>query len=100
MKMVRLFFLWLALAVAPALAGEAGPSYELGVDGLACPFCAYGIEKELSTVEGVEHTGVDIGRGVVTVRMKEGATLDERAADEATRRAGFGLRSFERLAAD
>ena len=100
MRALRLLGLWLVLASVPAVAGEVGPSYELGVDGLACPFCAYGIEKELSTVEGVEHTGVDIGRGVVTVRMKEGATLDERAADEATRRAGFGLRSFERLAAD
>ena len=98
MKVVRLFFLGLALAVAPALAEETGPSYELGIDGLSCPFCAYGIEKELSAVDGVEGLGVDLGRGVVAVHMKDGATLDEGAAGEATRKAGFTLRSFKRIA--
>lgn len=34
-----------------ALAGQ--PSYKLRVDGLACPFCAYGIEKKLGALEGV-----------------------------------------------
>lgn len=27
--------------------------YQLHVDGLACPFCAYGIEKKLGEVKGV-----------------------------------------------
>ena len=34
-----------------ALAGQ--PRYNLSVDGLACPFCAYGIEKELAGLDGV-----------------------------------------------
>ena len=28
--------------------------YSLQVNGLACPFCAYGVEKKLSSIEGVE----------------------------------------------
>ena len=49
------------LAMAMALiwnvaAFAAGTEYQLRVDGLACPFCAYGIEKKLKKTEGV-YTG-------------------------------------------
>lgn len=37
-----------SLLMATAAALAAGPSYRLAVDGLACPFCAYGIEKKLT----------------------------------------------------
>ena len=30
------------------------PAYQLHVDGLACPFCAYGLEKKLGAVPGVQ----------------------------------------------
>ena len=40
-------FLWIPL-LAMVLSGAAfagGNQYALAVDGLACPFCAYGVEK-------------------------------------------------------
>ncbi|MBI2311453.1 MAG: heavy-metal-associated domain-containing protein [Betaproteobacteria bacterium] len=77
----------------------AQQAYKLRVDGLACPFCAYGIEKKLGAVKGVERIEVDIGAGTVTVTMAEGATLDEAAAGKAVKEAGFSLRSFERVQA-
>lgn len=39
----------------------AGPQYALEVKGLACPFCAYGIEKRLNKMEGVEEVEIDVG---------------------------------------
>jgi len=66
----------MVLAVATATAQDAGPAYNLYVDGLACPFCAYGIEKQLSKIEGVEKIDIDIGAGAVTVTMARGAKLD------------------------
>jgi copper chaperone CopZ len=82
------------LTVTAALA--AAPSYRLKVDGLACPFCAYGIEKKLSAVPGVAGVQTSIKQGSVIVTMKDGATLSQTAAQRAVRAAGFTLRGFSR----
>lgn len=37
--------IWLGLMLLASSVYAAGPSYRIEVDGLACPFCAYGIEK-------------------------------------------------------
>ncbi len=77
-----------ALLVLGFLAGQAQTKetktvYTLQADGLACPFCAYGIEKQLSAIEEVESVETDIKSGTVTVTMQDGATLDEDTARKA-----------------
>ncbi len=72
----------------------AGDQYTLGVDGLACPFCAYGIEKQLSHIQGVESVSTDIKSGTVTITMNEGTTLKQADAARAVDKAGFSLRGF------
>ncbi len=73
----------------------AGEVYNLYVDGLACPFCAYGVEKKVTGLKGVEKIDIDIDGGLVSVTMAGGATLDEATASEAVDQAGFSLRKFE-----
>lgn len=85
----------LLLVAISALAAPA--SYRLHVNGLACPFCAYGIEKKLKEVPGVEHVETDIKDGVVVVTMEEAAAMDEAAAKQAVKEAGFTLEGFERV---
>ncbi len=87
----------LALWVASASAQMATQTYRLHVDGLACPFCAYGIEKQLSRIDGVETIDIDIGAGAITLGVADGKTLDEPAARRAVEAAGFSLRDFERI---
>ncbi len=70
-------------------------TYQLRVDGLACPFCAYGIEKKLGAIEGVQGVETNIKDGVVIVIMKDGFTLDEATAKKAVKEAGFSLRKLE-----
>ena len=82
-------FFWIGTAVA-------GERYVLGVDGLACPFCAYGVEKQLTRVEGVETVETDVKAGQVVVTLRDGATLDEARARAAVEASGFTLRGFER----
>lgn len=66
----------IALAVGLSLPAQAGvKSLTLKVDGLACPFCAYGVEKKLKKVEGVEKLKIDIDAGKVTVDVKPDARL-------------------------
>ncbi len=93
MKMIRHIVTPLALFLLLPLA-HADSTYSLGVDGLACPFCAYGIEKKLSEIDGVEETEVDIRSGQVIVTMTEGASLSEDRARQAVNDAGFTLRAF------
>lgn len=88
-----LLLLSIMIATSAAVAGQQ--AYKLRVDGLACPFCAYGVEKKLGAVKGVQRIEVDIGSGTVTVTMAEGAKLDESAARKAVTEAGFSLQSFE-----
>ncbi len=97
MPILRIAVLFIALAVFPAMAQQGANSYEIGVDGISCPFCSYGIEKELSTIKGVDKLAVDIKRGVVTVHMLAGARLDEAQAAKAAKDAGFSMRSFTTL---
>ncbi len=89
----------LSLIVLAGAALAAPPAYKLRVDGLTCPFCAYGIEKKLSVIAGVKTIDVDIRSGTVTVTMTEGAKLDEAMAREAVKAAGFGLGGFEEVPA-
>lgn len=90
----------LALLVAlcsTTAALAAGPNYRIEVAGLACPFCAYGIEKSLLALDGVERVQTNIAEGAVTVTMKDDARLDEVTARRAVEDAGFTLRGFEQV---
>ncbi len=69
--------------------------YKLYVDGLACPFCAYGVEKKVGGLDGVEKVDIEIDEGLVAVTLADGATLDEATASRAVDEAGFTLRKFE-----
>ena len=94
MRILRIWAILLGLFIFPAFAQEGGATYDLGINGLSCPFCSYGIEKELSKIEGIEKITVDIAKAVVRVRMRDEMTLTEVVAKKAAKDAGFSLRSF------
>ena len=94
MRTLRISVLLLGLFIIPAFAQQGGATYDLGINGLSCPFCSYGIEKEISKIEGVEKITVDIAKAVVRVRMRGEMTLTEVVAKKAAKDAGFTLRSF------
>ncbi len=96
MHLARMSGVLLAALLTITAALAAGPSYRLKVDGLACPFCAYGIEKKLSSIPGVAGVQTSIKHGSVIVTMRDGATLSQATAQRAVRAAGFTLRGFSR----
>ena len=95
-KIPALIFM-LFILLEPLGENAAPVSYSLEIDGLACPFCAYGVEKKLSSIDGVEEIRVDIEKGQVIVIMSDGSTLSESSAREQVNKAGFTLRSITRL---
>lgn len=87
----------LSLVLVATTVLAAPPTYQLYVDGLSCPFCAYGIEKKLGALEGVQSIETHIKDGTVIVTMKDGVTLDETSAKQAVKEAGFSLRKLEQV---
>ena len=67
------------------------------VDGVVCPFCAYGLEKRLLKLEAVDSLIVRISDGLVQIREKEGLKLTEEDVRKEVERAGFTLREMHRI---
>lgn len=77
-----------------------GAVLHVWVDGLACPFCAYGLEKKLKPLPGVERVRIDYRQGWVEVTLEEGARLEEAAIRRAIRAAGFTPGAIHRVVLD
>ncbi len=88
-----LMILLLAWSLA---AMAAGSRYVMRVDGLVCPYCAYGVEKKLRQIEGVGKIDIDLDKGLVTVEVAEGVELGEEQMRQLFRDAGFTWRSMTR----
>ena len=73
----------------------AGTHYSIRVDGLACPYCAYGVEKKLKKISGLSNIKVDLKKGLVTVDAAEGTTLNEKQLKKLFKDAGFTYRSMK-----
>ncbi len=64
----------------------------IGVDGLACPFCAYNIEKRVKTLQGVERGArVEVieAEGIARFPWKLDVAFDPFAVRQQIRKAGF-----------
>ncbi len=68
---------------------------ELEVNGMACPFCAFGIEKKLRAVEGVQDLTVflDEGRIELVFSPENGASASD--IEAAVKEAGFKLSGLQ-----
>ncbi|WP_206075702.1 heavy-metal-associated domain-containing protein [Marinobacter sp. NP-4(2019)] len=91
---------WLSILLLSALAlpaWSADREYQLRVDGLACPYCAYGIEKKIRALNGVDEDSVTIriNEGLVVFQADTEAPIGEAKLKQLINDAGFTLRSFE-----
>ena len=85
---ISLLSLWANFAFA------AGTQYDMRVDGLACPFCAYGIEKGFTKTAGVKSVDIDLKNGLVIVKTNEGKTFTEEQLKEIIKDTGFTMKSM------
>jgi copper chaperone len=97
MKTMTLTLIILASAWSLAVLA-AGTQYVMRIDGLACPYCAYGIEKKLKAVDGVEKIDVDLNKGLVTVNVADGVDLSDEQMTRLINDAGFTFRSMTKQA--
>ncbi len=87
--LIRLFF----LSLIP-YANADSLQYSMRVDGMACPFCAYNIEKKFKQLEGASHVRINLDEGRVDVTMAEGKTLTEPQVQALFEDAGFSFRGM------
>jgi copper chaperone CopZ len=71
------------IVLIAAIVAGAGPtlatveSATVQVDGLTCPFCAYGLEKQLKKLDGVEAVKIEVDAGEVTLLLAKGFRLTD-----------------------
>lgn len=70
---------------------------KIEVDGLSCPFCAYGLEKNLKELEGAEEIKIDVENAFVLFSITKGETIDEAILRKKIVDAGFTPKKIARV---
>ncbi len=73
-----------------------GANLILRIDGMSCPFCAYGLEKKLKELDAVDTLVVRVSDGLVAMRIREGRNIPDTVLHELVTQAGFSLREVVR----
>lgn len=96
MKKLTMFLVgFLLLGIGPFNSAPAQvEKVEMRVDGLACPFCAYGLEKKLKKVEGVGEVKINVKEGVAALKNKKGKSIAVENLESVVKDAGFTPREI------
>ncbi len=70
-------------------AQKAMDSFEVQVDGLGCPFCAYGLEKKFKEFKGIKKVAIDIETGNFSFQYPEEKKLTMDAVISQVEKAGY-----------
>lgn len=62
---------------------------KIEVNGLACPFCAYGLEKKLKEIDGVESVEIDVEEGLAFLSMNSNQKVTREDLEKIVTNAGF-----------
>jgi copper chaperone CopZ len=88
--LVLTFFLFFAMSSVNAQTDAQEFSYvKIEVNGLACPFCAYGLEKKLKQIDGVETVEIDVEEGLAFLSMNSDQKATKEDLERIVTNAGF-----------
>ncbi|MBI5631316.1 MAG: cation transporter [Elusimicrobia bacterium] len=76
-------------APEPPAAEHVSGDVLVRIEGMACPFCAYGIEKHLGRLAGVRSARVNLGQGTAILDLEPGKTVSFDEVRKAVEKAGF-----------
>ena len=63
---------------------------------MSCPFCAYGLEKRLRKIEGLDSLRIDLEGAMAILYLADGARVTDEVLRRAVRDAGFTAGEIER----
>ncbi len=82
---------------APRAAVTDGPErITVTVTGLSCPFCAYGLEKRLRKLDGLDSLRIDFQTGSVILTVRDGSKASDAQIRELVKDGGFEATKIER----
>jgi len=93
----RTFILMIGMLIEPWIADTLVAQVEevaIGVDGLACPFCSYGLEKKLKEATGVSEVTINIDKGIALLKSNGKESIDLEQLEPIIKDAGFTLRDL------
>jgi len=82
------------ISVTPLRASAQVEAASVKLDGLSCPFCAYGLEKRLKKVEGVEKVEIKVDQATAELAVKKGKALSIEEVEKAVKDGGFTPREL------
>ncbi len=69
---------------------------DIDVFGMTCPFCVYGLEKELSRLEGVASVAISLKSRRARIILEADKNLSDEIIRTAVTRAGFTPQKIQR----
>jgi copper chaperone CopZ len=76
--------------------GDEAPVIEVTILGLACPFCAYGLQQKMQDLDGIDELEVDLEKGLATLTMSVGGDLSNEILLQTVKDAGFEVAKITR----
>jgi len=93
----------LLLFFSPELQAQKNKAIDkitLEVDGLGCPFCAYGLEKKMKDLKGMKKMTVDMETGLVQFNFPADGNLSLAQINAKVEEAGYTARNISITRAD
>ena len=98
LSLLTLFF---SIVVSTAISAQEQAEQEertyvkIQVDGLSCPFCAYGLEKKLKEIEGAKDIYIDVKDGYATLNVPKESQPAKEVLEKVVKDAGFTARAID-----
>ena len=77
------------ISIVSANAQSTYDQFEIQVDGLGCPFCAYGLEKKFKEFKGIKKIAIAIDEGDFSFEYPADKALSLEAVREQVKKAGY-----------
>lgn len=91
---VSILFIFSLFSVAFAEIKEV----EIGIDGLSCPFCVFGLKEQMKKIEAIDKLNINLKNSLASITLKESSLLNIKDFKNAVKKAGFSIREIKILA--
>lgn len=84
------FIAMMTLAFSPIYAQKTTyDKVSVQVDGLGCPFCAYGLEKKFKELKGIKKVSIDMETGLMQFKYPSDKMIDIETIENQVDKAGY-----------
>jgi copper chaperone CopZ len=94
-KLLVVLFAFISLSVVAS--ENSSSKYQLTINGMSCPFCAYGVEKNLLKIKAIAKIDVNLKGGIVIIQVKKGQSINRKEIEKAVKRSGFYLKKYTKI---